>query len=313
MLDRLTSMRVFVKAADLGSFTTAGVTLGLTSQMVGKHVAALEAKLGTPLLQRTTRRQSLTEMGKHFYERCRVILAEVDEAYALAENSGRKPGGRLRLSAPVGFGACRLAPILNDLLDLHLALEVELDLTDRYVDLVDEGYDAVFRLGPISETTLVARELVQHDQVACASPYLARRGVPDTPLELVDHDCLGFVNWSGLPYAEWRFGRNGKMYPVQVRSRFRVNDGRVLVMAAVAGHGIILQPEEVVADALDQGSLVRVLDDFVAPSRTLYLLHTSRLPQPAKLQVLIDHLKQAFPDPRLRRPHEAEPRSQSCR
>ena len=296
MLDRLTSMRVFVKAAELGSFTAAGVTLGLTSQMVGKHVAALEAKLGTPLLQRTTRRQSLTEMGQHFYERCRVILGEVEEAYALAENSSRKPGGRLRLSAPVGFGACRLASILNDLLDRHPALEVELDLTDRYVDLVDEGYDAVFRLGPISETMLVARELVQHDQVACASPaYLARRGVPDTPLELVDHDCLGFVNWSGLPYAEWRFGRKGKVYPVQVRSRFRVNDGRVLVVAAIAGHGIILQPESVVAGALAQGSLVRVLDNFVAPSRTLYLLHTSRLPQPAKLNVLINHLARAFP------------------
>ena len=296
MLDRLTSMRVFVKAADLGSFTAASVALGITSQMVGKHVASLEAKLGTALLQRTTRRQSLTETGRHFYDRCRVALAEADAAFALAETSGGQPGGRLRVSAPVGFGACRLAPVLSDFLERHPAMEVEINLTDRYVDLVDEGYDAVFRLGPIGETSLVVRELTSHDQVACASPaYIARRGSPRTPSELVDHDCLGFVNWSGLPYAEWRFSQKGRFYPVQVRSRFRVNDGRVLVRAAVAGHGMILQPEAVVADALDRGALVRVLIDYVPPSRTLYLLRTSRQPQPPKLRALVDHLASAFP------------------
>ncbi len=179
MLDRLTSMRVFAKAADLGSFTAAGVALGITSQMVGKHVSALEAKLGTPLLQRTTRRQSLTEMGQNFYERCRVILAEADAAYALAENSAGQPKGRLRVSAPVGFGSSRLAPILTDLLDRYPALEVEINLTDRYVDVVDEGYDAVLRLGPIEDTSLAVRELARHDQVACASPaYLARHSAP---------------------------------------------------------------------------------------------------------------------------------------
>ena len=143
MLDRLTSMRVFVKAADAGSFTAAGATLGITSQMVGKHVSDLEAKLGTPLIQRTTRRQSLTEIGQQFCERCRVILAETDAAYALAENSTELPRGRLRVSAPVGFGSCRLAPVLTDLLKDHPALEIEVNLTDRYVDVVDEGYDAV--------------------------------------------------------------------------------------------------------------------------------------------------------------------------
>ena len=296
MLDRLTSMRVFANAADLGSFTAAGAALGMTSQMVGKHVSTLEAKLGAPLLQRTTRRQSLTETGRRFYERCRVVLAEVDAAYALAETSAAQPSGRLRVSAPVGFGACRLAPVLSDLLDRHPALEVELNLTDRFVDVVDEGYDAVLRLGPIGDTSLVARELMSHDQVACASPaYLARRGAPRTPSDLADHACLGFVNWSGLPYAEWRFGEGDDLHPVRVRSRFQVNDGRVLVALAVAGHGVILQPEAVVADALARGDLVPVLTDYAAPSRRLYLLYTSRKPQPAKLKALVDHLVAAFP------------------
>ena len=296
MLDRLTSMRVFVKAADAGSFTAAGVTLGIASQMVGKHVSDLEAKLGTTLLQRTTRRQSLTEMGQQFYERCRIILAETDAAFALAEDSAGQPRGRLRVSAPVGFGSCRLAPVLMEILKDHPALEFEVNLTDRYVDVVDEGYDAVLRLGPIGETSLAVRELSSHDQIACASPaYLARHGSPQVPAELVDHACLGFVNWSGLPYAEWRFGRDGKSFPVQVRSRFQVNDGRVLVAAAIAGHGIILQPEAVVAQALGRGELVPVLAGFTAPSRRLYLLYTARTPQPAKLQLLVERLIASFP------------------
>ncbi len=298
MLDRLTSMGVFVKACDLGSFTAAGVALGLTSQMVGKHVAALEERMGTPLLQRTTRRQSLTETGRQFYERCRVILAEADAAYALEEVASAEPRGRLRLSAPSGFGACRLAPILTAFLELNAAVEVELTLTDRFVDVTDEGFDAVLRLGPIGETSLTVRELTDHSQVACASPaYLARRGTPRTPADLADHDCLGYLNWSGRPYTEWRFGRNGRFYPVEVRSRFQVNDGRVLVMAAVAGGGVILQPEAVVADALGRGDLRPVLTDYVAPSRKLYLLHSSRQPQPAKLNALVDYLAAALRAP----------------
>ncbi len=295
MLDRLTSMSVFVKAADAGSFTAAGVALGMTSQMVGKHVAALEDTLGAALLQRTTRRQSLTEIGRQFYERCRVVLAEADAAYALQESASAQPRGRLRVSAPVGFGACRLAPIVTDFLERNSAIEVELTLTDRYVDVIDEGYDAVLRLGPIGETSLAVRELIVQDQVCCAAPaYLARRGTPRIPAELADHDCLGYINWSGRPYAEWRFGRDGIIDPVQIRSRFQVNDGRVLVRAAITGHGIILQPEVVVREAVIRGDLVPLLTDYVAPSRGLYLLHAPREPRPAKLRAFIEFLTMAI-------------------
>ncbi len=175
MLDRLTSMGVFVKAADLGSFTAAGVALGLTSQMVGKHVAALEERLGTPLLRRTTRRQSLTETGARFYERCRVILAEAEAAYALEEVASAEPRGRLRLSAPIGFGACWLAPVVTAFLEQNPLVGVELNLTDRFVDLIDEGYDAVLRLGPIGETSLSVRELTSHDQSRLRLADLPRR------------------------------------------------------------------------------------------------------------------------------------------
>jgi DNA-binding transcriptional LysR family regulator len=295
MLDRLTSMSVFVKAADLGSFTAAGIALGLSSQMVGKHVSALETRLGAALLERTTRRQQLTEIGRRFYEQCRVVLAEAEAADALAEDAAAEPSGRLRVSAPVGYGASRLAPIVTRFLAMYPAMEIELCLTDRYVDLVDEAYDVALRLGPIGETSLAVRELASHDQVACASPdYLRRCGTPRMPAELADHACLGFVNWSGRPYAEWRFGRNGIIHTVEVRSRFQVNDGRVLVAAAIAGHGIILQPEAVVADAIAVGSLVPLLTDYVAPSRTIYLLHTGREPRPPKLRAFVAYLTEHF-------------------
>lgn len=291
MLDRLTSMAAFVKAADLASFTAAGVALDLSSQMVGKHVSALEAHVGAVLLNRTTRRMRLTEAGVRYYARCRAVLAEVAAADAAMEEDDATARGRLRISAPVGFGARRLAPIVNDLLALHPKLEVELVLTDRFVDMVEEGFDAVLRLGPITETSQTAREVADHDQIACASPeYLERCGIPRAPAELERHACLGFINWSGLPFDEWRFGRDGVIHPVRIRSRFQVNDGRVLVAAAIAGHGVILQPSAVVEDAIANGRLTPILTEFVAPTRKLFLLHSAREPLPTKLSILVAYL-----------------------
>ncbi len=288
-------MAAFVKAADLGSFTAAGVALGISSQMVGKHVGSLEARLGAPLLHRTTRRQSLTDLGHLYYERCRAIIAETEAAEALVQNLSTTPRGRLRVSAPVTFGACSLAPAILQFLDAHPGIEVELTLTDRFVDIVDEGYDAVVRLGPIGDTSLAARELAGHAQIACASPaYLAKHGTPATPDALSDHACLGFVNWSGRPYAEWRFTRRGEVHALQIRSRFQVNDGRVLLAAALAGHGIILQPEALVRDVLEAGTLVSILTDYTPPSRPMYLMFAARQPQLPKLRTFIDHIVFAF-------------------
>jgi DNA-binding transcriptional LysR family regulator len=296
MLDRLTSMAAFVKATELGSFTAAGTALGMTSQMVGKHVAGLEQRLGGPLLHRSTRRQQLTELGELFYQRCRVVLAEVEAADALADEKDSALRGRLRVSAPVGFGAVRLAPVLVDLSAAHPSLAIELILTDRFVDLIDEGFDAVVRLGPLGETSLAVHELTLHDQVACAAPdYLAKHGEPTDPYDLEHHRCLGFVNASGRPYAEWRFGDAGQIHRVSVRTHFRTNDGRTLVAAAVAGHGIILQPRAVVADALAAGSLMPVLVNYTAPSRPMYLLYLPRQPRPARLTALVECIAQAYP------------------
>ena len=294
-MDRLASMAVFVKAVDLGSFTAAAVALGSSSQMVGKHVSFLEGRLGTQLLRRTTRRQSLTDIGRLFYERCRIILAETEAAETLMHDLSVTPRGRLRVNAPVNFGACRVAPLVTRYLRAYPDVEVELSLTDRYVDVVDEGFDAVFRLGPLKDTGLVCRELMAHRQVACASPaYLAAFGVPARPEDLADHACLGYVNWSGLPYSDWTFTRLGRVHAVKVRSRFQVNDGRVLLAAALEGHGIILQPDVVVRADLEAGRLVQVLSDYTAPSRPIYLLFSTRHPQTPKLRTFIDCVVDAF-------------------
>ena len=294
-MDRLASMGVFVKAADLGSFTAAAAALGMSSQMVGKHIGFLEARLGAQLLRRTTRKQSLTDIGLSFYERCRLILADTEAAEALVGDLSATPRGRLRVNAPVSFGAHRVAPLVTRYLRAYPDVDVELTLADRYVDVVDEGYDVVIRIGPLKDSALAMRELAPYPLIACAAPsYLAASGVPNSPQELADHRCLTFVNWSGLPYAEWRFTRAGRVHAVQVRSRFQVNDGRALLAAALDGHGIILQPEAILRDAVDTGRLVQVLPRYTAPTQQMSMLFSARRPQTPKLRSFMDYVLHAF-------------------
>jgi DNA-binding transcriptional LysR family regulator len=295
MMDRLTSMAVFVKAADLGSFTAAGTALGISSQMVGKHVSFLEERLGAQLLHRSTRRQSLSAIGQSFYERCRVVLAEVEAAEATACEFSATPRGRLRVSAPVTFGSIALAPLISGYLRIYPQVEVALDLTDRYVDVVGEGYDAVIRLGPLKDSELITCALVPYQLIACASPaYLATRGTPRTPADLVAHDCLGFVFASGQPFSEWRFDKEGQVHEVQVRSRFQVNDARVLKAAALEGQGIILQANLILADDLAAGRLVQVLPDYETPTRALHILFAATRSPTQTLRSFIDHVVGRF-------------------
>lgn len=294
-MDRLASMAVFVKAADLGSFTAAAATLGMTSQMVGKHVSFLEARLGAQLIHRTTRRQSLTATGQAFYERCRTILAEVEAAEAVVDGLSTTPRGRLRVNAPVTFGACALAPLVTRYLATFPDVEVELTLSDHYVDVVDQGYDAVIRLGQLRDSSLAAHALAPYRLLACASPeYLARRGVPTSPEELAFHECLEFVNWAGVPYSEWQFEKAGRVHAVQVHSRFQVNDGRILRSAALDGCGIVLQSDVVVRDDLASGRLIQVLPGYDTPCRPMHVLFSGSRPMAPKLRTFVDAVVDAF-------------------
>jgi len=236
MMDRLTSMAVFVKAAEAGSFAAASHALGLSSPMIGKHVRFLEDRLGVRLLNRTTRRQSMTEVGRAFYERCKLVLAEAEAAEALAEDLNATPRGRLRVNAPVVFGTHSLVPMLTRYMRQYPEVTLDLTLTDRLVDLVDEGYEAVIRIAELTDSALIGRALRRHQLVACASPaYLAERGVPTTPADLEGHECLGFAYWARPPMDEWEFtDANGK-YKARVQSRFRVNHSCVRRRWAASG------------------------------------------------------------------------------
>ncbi|MDR6449134.1 DNA-binding transcriptional LysR family regulator [Paraburkholderia terricola] len=294
MMDRLTSMAVFVKTADSGSFAAAALAFGISSQMAGKHVSTLEERVGARLINRTTRRQSLTEIGRIFYERCKALLADAEAAEAVAQELSASPRGRLRITAPVTFGACCLAPMIARYLQAHPEVRVELTLTDRFVDLIDEGYEAAIRLGPLADSSLIARPLMPYRLVVCASPgYLARHGTPDTPQALTGHDCMGFI-FTSLPVAsEWRFADTRGEHAVPVSGRFQANDVKALLAAALNDGGVMLAPEVAVRDELAAGRLMRLLDGYEAPARPMHLVFPASRATP-KLRTFIDQVVAEF-------------------
>lgn len=279
-MDRLTSMAVFVKAADLGSFAAAAEAMGLSPQMVAKHVVFLEDRLGTTLLARTTRRQSLTDVGRAYYDRCRLVLAEADAADALAHDMRSRPTGVLRVNAPVTFGAFSLAPFVTRYLATYPDMQVDLTLSDRFVDPLEEGFEVLVRIGEIEDASLVALPLAPYRLIACAAPrYLAARGMPSTPADLEAHDCLGFAYWSPSVPCRWIFGRNGRTEEVKANGRFRSNDWKALLHAAIEGFGVTLGPESVLAAEIEAGRLIRVLTDYDGPARPMHVLYpTDRRP-----------------------------------
>ncbi len=295
MMDRLTSMAIFVKTADSGSFAAAALAFGISPQMAGKHVSTLEERVGTRLINRTTRRQRLTEIGQIFYERCKALLADAEAAESVAQELSAVPRGRLRITAPVTFGACCLAPMITRYLRAHPEVRVELTLTDRFVDLIDEGYEAAIRLGALSGSSLIARPLMPYRLVACASPgYLAERGEPRTPLALTAHECLSFAYTSMPAATEWRFTDSAQgEHVVPIAGRFEANDVKALLAAALNGGGVILAPEVAVRDELAAGRLVRLLRGYEAAARPMHLVFPAARVTP-KLRAFIDQVVAEF-------------------
>lgn len=297
MMDRLTSMGAFVMAAESGSYARAAERLGLSPQMVAKHVAALEQRLGARLLNRTTRRQSLTELGSAYYERCKHILSEAQAADSLAQIMNDTPRGKLKITAPVTFGSYSLMPFVTEFLRQHPEVEIDLHLTDRFVDLVEEGYEVAFRIGPVATSSLTARPLAPYRLVACAAPsYLTARGVPKIPDDLKHHECLGYAYWSRPADREWVFCKGSVVERVPVHSRLQVNESKALLSAALDGFGIVLGPEDFLAPAVGSGELVRLLVDYDAPSRQMHLLYTANRQRTAKLRRFVDAAFARFGD-----------------
>ncbi len=296
-MDRFTSMAVFAKAVELGSFSAAGEALKMSSQLVGKHVQALEVHLGARLLNRTTRRQHLTDIGASYHERVKTILAEVESAEGLVAETHRQPSGRLRISAPTTFGLHAVSKVLPAYLARYPALSVELCLSNRYVDLIHEGFDAAFRIGELADSALVARKLAPYRLRLCASPaYLAAHAPIRHPDELRRHECLRFAH-PQLGTA-WSFTGPQGIVTVPVGGRLVVDSGEALMAAARAGMGLLLQPTELVEDDLAEGRLVEVLTDFPAPDRSLHLLYAPDRQMTPKMRSFIAFALEMFQAPR---------------
>ena len=289
-MDRLASMAAFVKAADAGSFAMAATALGVSPQMVAKHVVFLEERLGTRLLNRTTRRQSLTEVGRHYYERCKLVLAEAEAADLLVHEARGVPRGLLRVNAPVTFGTQRLAAMVSRYLRSHPDVEVDLILNDRYVDLIEEGYEIAFRIGPLADSGLITRALAPYRTVTCASPaYLEERGSPASPDCLREHECLLRPGMT-----EWRFTHDMQEHTARVKGRLRLNDAKAQVLAALDGFGIAFVTEDLVRTHLAAGELVRVLPTYETPSLPMHLVFLPDRRQTPKLRSFIDAAVDAF-------------------
>ena len=292
---KLDGIAAFVAVAEAGSISEAARRLRLAKSVVSNRLAELERALGTPLMHRTTRRLSLTEDGVAFLQRAARIAREVEEAAAdLAERRGTL-AGPMRIAAPVTFGRLHLGPALYRFLARHPRIELTLELDDRRVDAAADGYDAVVRHGPMTDSRLVAWRLASSRRVLVAAPsYLARAGTPATVADLERHDGIFYTN-RGV--ADWRFRVAGTAQVVRGRPALRVNNGDVMRDAAVAGLGLALLPTFAIADALGSDEL-RVVELAAEPDgEFVYLAHPEGRRASAKLRALADHLRGAFGDP----------------
>lgn len=292
-MDKFQEMRAFVAVVDAGSFVRAADALDLSKTAVSRLVSELEARLGTRLLQRTTRKLSLTPEGEVFHERCRQLLDGVSEAEAELSAHAGEAIGQLRLNVPVSFGLLHLAPLWPAFMALHPKVVLEVTLSDRLVDLVDEGYDLAVRISRLQASSLVSRQLTSTRLILCASPqYLKRHGAPQHPLDIAQHSVIAYSLLS--KGDQWEFmGPEGPV-GVKVRPRMYTNSGDTCCAAALHHQGIVLQPSFLVATHLASGALVELLPQYRSMELGVYAVYPSRKHLTPKVRVLIDFLVQAF-------------------
>lgn len=293
-MDRLTSLGVFVAAVEEGSFAAAARRFGLSAAMAGKHVSALESELNARLLQRTTRRLSLTDTGQTYYERCKRILEAFDEARREASDSQGTARGVLRVAAPVTFGAMHLGEIVARYLDDHPHVNVEVLLGDRYVDLIDAGVDVAIRIGRLEDPGLVTRRLAPCRMVVCASPaYLKRHGTPRKPADLMRAQRLAFSE--AVSAGDWTlFDAKNRAHVIDGPSRMTANNTQMLLAAALADAGIAYGPTFVFGEHLRRGELVALLPAYRTANLTIQAVYPSAQRIPLKVRRFVDYLAETF-------------------
>lgn len=296
-MDRLESMEVFVKAVDLGSFAAAAAALDLSGPMVGKHVRFLEERLGVRLINRTTRRQSLTDFGRAYYERCRIVLAEAEAADALATDQLSEPRGKLRVTMPAHFGRHCVTPVLLELARRYPTLELDLSLSDRFADLVEDGFDLAIRTGTLHDRAgVIAHRVARQRMIVCASPaYIERFGLPVRLDDIAGHQAIIYRRL-GHVLQPWLFPRDdGSLAEIAPVGRLRLDDLDAIADAAIDGMGLAWLPYWLVRQRIEAGRLVRLLGDhpdYLYDCNALWL-QTPHLP--LKVRLAVDALATGLP------------------
>jgi DNA-binding transcriptional LysR family regulator len=293
-MDRLTQLTLFIAAVEDGSLAAAGRRVGMTPAMAGKYVAALEAELGIRLLHRNTRKLSLTDVGRTYFERSKRILEEMEEADREARNLHGEPSGTLRVTAPTTFGALHLGAPIAKFVSAYPQASVEMTLDDRYFDLVDSGFEMAIRIGRLADSSLIARRIAPCRMVACASPaYLERKGYPQSPADLAAFDLLAY-NMSRSP-GSWTFTDTaGRVSSSRGTPRLRANNVQLLLAGALNDGGIAFGPTFVFGSYLETGALRQVLPLYETSTLDIHVVYPSTRHVPAKVRRFIDVLESAF-------------------
>lgn len=287
----LLSLRSFIAVVDCGSFNQAADLLHASTAAVSRRISNLESALGVKLLNRTTRSQDLTEAGRQFYEDTLNILQFLEEAEERVRCESQMLKGKLRVAAPLSFGIQQIASILPDFMKLYPDLKVELQLEDRFTDLVSEGIDVAMRIGILQDSSLIPTYISDIERVFIASPeYLKQNGTPTRPQQLKSHDCLHYNLISTR--EEWNLNKGEHNESITITPRLSTNNGEVLMQAALQGMGISLLPRFLVQSAIDSGQLQVLFDDYTPAPFGLYAVRPSRSYTPARVRVFIDYMKQ---------------------
>jgi DNA-binding transcriptional LysR family regulator len=295
-MDRFKQIETFVAVAQRGSLSAAAALEGVAPAVIGRRLDALEARLGVKLLVRTTRRGSLTFEGSAFLEDCQRILADFHNAESSVSLGGVRASGHIRVSAPAGFGRRHVAPLVAGFLADNPEVSLSLELSDRLADIVTEGIDLAVRIGHLDDSSLVGVKLASNRRVVVASPdYLARHGTPMRPADLTHHQCLTFGR-HGNQARGWVFTVDGKAEALRVSGAMECNDGAVLLDWALAGRGLAWRSMWEVAQDIEQGRLVTVLDAFSAPDNGIYAVFPQRRHLALRVRMLVERLKQTYGD-----------------
>ena len=289
-MDKLSSLRAFVVVVETGGFSSAARQLGVSKAQVSKQIAQLEESLGVRLLHRTTRRVTATSSGQAYFEQCQPLLLELDELDSVVQSKNAIPSGELRITAPLSFAELRLMPIVAKFSERYPEVQLRLNLTDKYVDLIEERVDVAIRIGSLEDSSLVASKLGATSMQVCATPaYLTVNGVPTEPVQLSDHDCVVDSNYPGK--EEWLLGSGDQAMTVKVSSKIQVNSARAARELVLANRGIGYLPSFAINDDIKAGRLIHLFPECATAPLGIYAVYTHRRHLSAKVRLFVEMIK----------------------